>query len=123
MDIFNYERMRRGLSILGEDVVLQAEAQRRANQMAAAGKISIRVRILRRGRGRRRFGLTTQHLPGRRHGIYEGVGMHGGRDIEGNDFIACGTNNRRYNIAGAASTVRGNTTYYCLIYDRRVRRR
>ncbi len=115
MPAFNAIRAYTGLPQVEQAPQLQVEAQRRADQMAAAGKISTKVRVR---RGLFRKGTKSKHLPGWSAGNREGVGVKRVVDPQGRGFYACGMNRTGYRYAGAATSVKGGRTFYCLIWGK-----
>lgn len=111
---FSAIRAYAGLPAVRQDPALQAEAQRRVDNLAARGWNNKSKG--RRGLFRRRIVRGSNHPRGRRVGSREGVGYDGGNDPLGKRFYSCSMNATRYRFAGAATAVRGGYTYYCLIW-------
>ncbi len=101
---FSAIRAYTGLPQLQQSAHLQAAAQRRVNVLAAKGWTKTR----RRGR-------SQNHNLGRKAGSREGVGVKPFNDPLGKRFYACNMNRTGYRYCGAATAVRGGSTYYCLI--------
>ncbi len=97
LPMLNAQRAYFGFYELQPDGKLQAEAQRRADELAR-----VQPRPLR-------------HLAGRRAGRYEGIGRRRGNDLIGRRFFTCGQNHLKFRKAGAATAVGGNQTFDVLI--------
>ncbi len=97
---FSAIRAYTNLPRLQQDMRLQVEAQRRVDNLAVRGW----------SKSSRR-----NHPPGRRAGDREGVGVWSRHDPLGKRFFSCNMNSTRYKFAGAATAIRGGSTYYCLI--------
>ena len=111
---FSAIRAYTGLPQIEQSAHLQAAAQRRVDTLAEKGwtkKKKVRG-LFRRKKNRGK----PNHQLGQKAGSREGVGYRSGNDPLGKRFRACNMNRTGYHYCGAATSVRGGSTYYCLIW-------